>query len=309
MVVGGGGFLGTNLCLRLLSRGGRVGAFGLRCPFRDKMPGLEWHTGDFRDDKALAGALNGFEIVFHLVHTTIPYSANLDIEKDLAENVTPSLKLLDMSRGLGVKRIIFISSGGTVYGAATQFPTPESAHTYPLTAYAVSKLAIEKYLALYENLYQLDFRVLRLANPFGPFQVANKGQGVIAALIAHALNREPMDIWGNGSVVRDYIYVDDVIDAMEAIILDQSDHRIFNIGTGQGRILREVITTVQRLMGVSIDTRMAEQRALDVPKSVLSIERAKAVLGWAPKTDFEDGVRNTIAWWKSGLAIFSELPP
>src|SRR5205814_1087955 len=170
------------------------------CPFRRDMDGLEWHQGDFRDEPALTAALSGFEIIFHLVHTTIPQSANLDIEKDLAENVTPSLKLLDISRTLGVRRVVFISSGGTVYGAAKEFPTPENAPTNPLTAYAVSKLAIEKYLAFYENLHRLDFRVLRLANPFGPFQVPTKGQGVIAALISRALEGAPMEIWGDGSV-------------------------------------------------------------------------------------------------------------
>src|SRR5436190_17711521 len=100
------------------------------------MDGIEWHQGDFRDEAALTAAVSGFEIVFHLVHTTIPHSVNQDIEKDLGENVTPSLKLLDISRAVGVRRIVFISSGGTVYGAATELPTPESAPTNPLTAYA-----------------------------------------------------------------------------------------------------------------------------------------------------------------------------
>jgi UDP-glucose 4-epimerase len=303
MVIGGGGFLGTNLCIRLLSRGWRVGAFGQHCPFRKDMEGIEWHQGDFRDEAALTAALSGFEVIFHLVHTTIPQSANLDIEKDLAENVTPSLKLFDISRALGVRRVVFISSGGTVYGAAKELPTPENAPTNPLTAYAVSKLAIENYLALYENLHRLDFRVLRLANPFGPFQVPTKGQGVIATLISRALKGAPMEIWGDGSVVRDYIFVDDVVDAMQSAIEDQSDHRIFNIGSGQSRTLHEVIATVQTLMDITLDIRTTERRPLDVPKSVLSIARAKSVLGWAPKTSFEEGVRRTIAWWETRSAL------
>jgi len=302
MVLGGGGFLGTNLSRRLLARGLRTGAFGLRCPFRADLPGLAWHAGDFRDPAALAAALPGYEIVFHLIHTTVPFSANLDAGRDLTENVAPSLRLLDLCRDLGGRRVVFISSGGTVYGAATQLPTPESAPTNPLTAYAVSKLTIEKYLALYENLHGLDYRVLRLPNPFGPYQVPTKGQGVIGALISSARKGEPMTIWGDGSVVRDYIFVDDVVDAMEAAMADASGERVFNIGSGQGRSLREVIDSVERLMGRRIDVRMTAARPLDVPKSVLDAARAEKTLGWRPKTGFEDGVRRTIAWWDSGAA-------
>jgi UDP-glucose 4-epimerase len=300
LVLGGGGFLGTNLCRRLLLRGWRTGGFGLHCRFRADMPGLAWHAGDFRDQAALAAALPGYDVVFHLVHTTVPYSANLDVERDLAENVTPSLKLLDLCRDLGVKRVVFISSGGTVYGAAAQVPTPESAPTNPLTAYAVTKLAIEKYLALYENLYRLDYRVLRLANPFGPYQVPSKGQGVIGALLASARKGEPMPVWGDGSVVRDYVFVDDVIDAMEAAIVDQSGERIFNIGSGEGRSLREVIAAVEQAMGQPIAVRMSAGRPLDVPRSVLDSARARAVLGWTPKTSFADGLQRTVAWWRTG---------
>ena len=126
-----------------------------------------------------------------------------------------SLALFDICRNSGVKRIVFVSSGGTIYGPSAQIPISETAPTDPITAYGVGKLAIEKYLALYEHLFGLDYRILRVANPFGPFQIPLKNQGVIAALISRALKNEPIEIWGDGSVVRDYIYVDDVVAALE----------------------------------------------------------------------------------------------
>jgi UDP-glucose 4-epimerase len=192
-----------------------------------------------------------------------------------------------------------VSSGGTVYGKAKDVPTPETAATDPITAYGISNLALEKYLALHEHLYGLSYRVLRVTNAFGPFQVALKNQGIIAAVISRALRNESVEIWGDGSVVRDFVFADDIMDALEAAASDQSEARIFNIGSGQGRMLRDVIATIEKLMDRKLEIRWKDKRAVDVPVSVVSIERAKNVLGWTPKTPFEQGVQKTIAWWQS----------
>ena len=168
IVLGGGGFIGANLCRRLASSGMRVRAFGRRCLFPEALEGVEWYQGDFTDAVLLASAIETFDIVYHLVHATTPHSANLDMAGDVQQNVISSLALMDISRNLGVKRIVYVSSGGTVYGPAAQIPTPETAPTDPITAYGISKLAIEKYLSLYQRLHGLDYRILRVANPFGP---------------------------------------------------------------------------------------------------------------------------------------------
>jgi len=298
IVLGGGGFLGVNLCRRLAAAGGRVRAFGRRCLFPQALAGVDWYQGDFADAAALAAAIESYEVVFHLVHATTPHSANLDMAADLQQNVVSSLALLDISRNLGVKRIVFVSSGGIVYGRAKQIPTPEDAPTEPITAYGISKLAIEKYLALYQHLHGLDFRVLRVSNPFGPFQVATKNQGIVAALIAQALAHQPAEIWGDGSVVRDYIFVGDVVDALQAAAADRSDARVLNIGSGHGRSLREIIAALEAALGRKIAINWKPGRPIDVPTSILSIDRARSVLGWAPKTPFEQGLAQTVAWWR-----------
>src|SRR5580704_500030 len=156
----------------------------------------------------------------------MPQAADLDMVSDVQKNVVPSIVLLDLCRKRGVRRVVFVSSGGTIYGSARQIPTPETAPTEPICAYGISKLAIEKYLALFDRFHGLDFRVLRIANSFGPFQIALKNQGVIAALISRGLSAERMEIWGDGSVVRDFIFVDDVVDALEAAIVHQGCERI-----------------------------------------------------------------------------------
>ena len=298
VVLGGGGFLGLNLCRRLASSGARVRAFGRHCLFPQELEGVQWRQGDFSDTAALASAIESYDIVFHLVHTNTPQSSNVDMAADVRQNVISSLALLEISCKLEVKRIVFVSSGGTVYGLAKEVPTPETAPTDPITAYGISKLTIEKYLALYERLYGLSFRVLRVANVFGPFQLPTKSQGIIAAVISRALRGQEIEIWGDGSVVRDYIYVNDVVDALERAAVDQSDQRIFNIGGGQGRNLRQVIAAIEEHLGKKLKIRRQRARPIDVPVSMLAIERAASVLGWRPSTPFNVGLSRTIEWWR-----------
>jgi UDP-glucose 4-epimerase len=297
-VLGGGGFIGTNLCRRLAKRGGRVRAFSRHFAFPDAMAGVDLVTGDFRDPDAVAAAIDSFDIIYHLVHATPPQPANVDMGGDITNNVLPSLALFDICRKLGVKRIMFLSSGGTVYGRAAVVPTPEIAPTEPIAAYGISKLMIEKYLALHEHLHQTDYRVLRVTNPFGPFQTTLKNQGLIAALIARGLAGEAVEIWGDGSAVRDFIYIDDVIDALELASRDQSGFRIFNIGRGEGRNIREIAGIIERLLGKKLQIVWKDARAIDLPVSVVSTARAKEVLGWSPKAELEEGLRQTIAWWQ-----------
>jgi UDP-glucose 4-epimerase len=307
VVFGGGGFMGTNLCRRLLALGHRVRAFGRHCRFPDDLRGVEWYQGDFSDPDSVAAAIQTFDIVFHLVHGTVPQAANLAMATDVQRNVIPSITLLDLCAKLGVKRVIFASSGGTVYGTPQQIPTSETAASDPICAYGISKLAIEKYMALYERLYSLDFRVLRIANPYGPFQLAWKGQGFIAAAVARGLACQPIEIWGDGSVIRDFVFIDDVMDAFEAAIRDESSYRVFNIGTGEGRSLREVIAAIERLLDMKLAIKWGPGRSLDTPISVVAIERASAVLDWAPKTPFEAGLAKTIEWTRRKPAEISKV--
>jgi UDP-glucose 4-epimerase len=228
--------------------------------------------------------------VFHLIH---------GLEGDFAHNVIPTLALLKMSADLG-QRIVFVSSGGAIYGRCSQIPTPETAPAQPISAYGISNLAIEQHLHEHQNV--LDFRILRVTNAFGPFQLAHKKQGLIAALIGGALRDQPIEIWGDGSVVRDFIFVDDILDALEAAAHDNSDTRIFNTGSGCGRTVREVISAIEVSLNKKIDIAWQAGRLTDVPVSVVSIERAKQVLGWSPKTPFESGLELTISWWRDYLS-------
>ncbi|HEY4172315.1 MAG TPA: NAD-dependent epimerase/dehydratase family protein [Rhodopila sp.] len=305
VVFGGGGFIGTNLCRRLAASGYRVRAFGRRRLFPAELASVEWYQGDFTDTASVGAAVESCDVVFHLVHATMPQAADLDMAADVQNNVIPTLALLDHCRRSGVKRVVFASSGGTVYGRAQQIPTPETAPTDPICAYGISKLAIEKYLALIHHLHGLDFRVLRITNPFGPFQIALKNQGVIAALIARALRDQPVEIWGDGTVVRDFVFVEDVVDALVAAATDQGSEHVFNIGGGRGRSLRDIIAAIERQMGKTLKLEWKPGRPLDVPVSVVAIDRAAQTLRWVPNTSFETGLERTIEWAKTMV----EAPP
>ena len=298
VVLGGGGFIGTNLCRRLATSGVRVRAFGRHAHYPDQLDNIEWYPGDFTDAAALANAIAAFDVVVHLVHATTPQSSNLNMASDVEQTIQASVSMFDTCRKLGVKRVVFVSSGGTVYGRAQQIPTPETAPTEPITAYGVSKLAIEKYLGLFEHLHGLDHRVLRVTNAYGPFHNAAKSQGIIGTLISRALREQKIEIWGDGSVVRDFVYVDDVVDALEAAIIDRSDQRIFNIGSGHGHSLRDIIEAIEGQLSMTLDIEWQAHRPLDVPTSIVNIDRARDVLGWRPKTSLESGLEKTVDWWK-----------
>ena len=298
VVLGGGGFIGTNLCRSLVGKVDTLRAFGRRQSFPEALSqkGIDWIPGDFADAAALAAAVSGCDIVFHLVTSSTPASSNVDKIFDLESNVFSTLHLLDACREERVRRVIFVSSGGTIYGVPKKTPTPEDAPLNPISAYGISKLAIEKYLALYEHLYGLEYRILRVSNPFGPFQTAIRNQGVISAFLHRALDGKPIEMWGDGSVTRDYIYIDDVVHAFELAVQHKGDERIFNIGSGVGKSLNDIVTSINQLLGRELDIRHFEGRKVDVPCSVLNVSLAKSALGWLPQTDFLDGLEKTIAW-------------
>ncbi len=295
-VLGGGGFIGTNLCRALSGCVRSVRGFGRRKAFPEALDHIEWVSGDFLQVEEIAASITGCDVVYHLVTTSTPGSANRDMVADLQANVVSTLRLLDACRAEGVRRVVFVSSGGTVYGMPKELPTPESAATAPITAYGVSKLAIERYLALYEHLYGLEYRVLRVANAYGPFQMAMKDQGVVAAFLRRMQAGLEIELWGDGSVTRDYVFVDDIVEALKLAAVHEGRSRIFNIGSGQGRTLLDVVRSIERVVGGAARIRRHPARPIDVPVSVLDIRLAAAELGWQPTTTFGDGLSRTAAW-------------
>ncbi len=292
LVLGGGGFLGQNLCRALAEAGAEPFSFGRRAP-----AGVHATTGEIADPAALARALAGQEIVFHLVGGSLPEKSNADPVADIEAGVIGTVRILDQCRAAGVRQIVFASSGGTVYGIAPSTPIPETAPTNPISAYGISRLAIEKYLHLYSHLHGLDYRVLRIANPYGRHQAGDRPQGVIAALLCRALRGEALDIWGDGSVVRDFVHVEDVAAAFLHVSLCKGGTRVFNVGSGSGLSVNRIADDIERVIGRGPLARSwRPSRPADVPVNILDIALITRQTGWRPSVGWLDGLRDTAEW-------------
>jgi len=300
LILGGAGFIGSHLCDALLSAGHSVRLFDrLGVPpyrvFTEQEP-IEWIQGDFSSTADIEKAVDGCQIVFHLVSTTLPKSSNDDPVYDVESNVVGTLRFLDAARHAGVEKIVFVSSGGTVYGVPQLIPISETHPTDPVSSYGIGKLAIEKYLHLYEVLHGMEYCVLRLANPFGERQRVNAAQGAVAVFMNRAIHNQPIEIWGDGSVVRDYIYIANVVDALVKAAFYSGKERLFNIGSGQGKSLNDILAVIEVLLNRPVNRTYLASRSFDVPANVLDIAHAQKHLAWSPQISFETGLTSTFLW-------------
>jgi UDP-glucose 4-epimerase len=247
------------------------------------------------DWKAL---LSGVEVLHHYAWSTIPASANADPSADLAANVAPTVALLEEMRQLAAPpRLVFASSGGTVYGTLHQVPVSEMHELTPITAYGASKAAIEHYLGYYRAVYGLDCLVARLANPYGAGQKLSRGQGAVTTFLSKALNGQPILIWGDGKTIRDYIHVADAAAGLTALALaprNMSGSWRFNIASGQGVSLNQIIAELERVLNRQLVVHREPGRAFDVPVSVLDINLARSELEWTPALSFAEGLTRTL---------------
>jgi UDP-glucose 4-epimerase len=301
LVLGGGGFIGSHLVTALLNCGFRVRCFErphvkpLGESFLDNS-NFELYEGDFISDTDLAEAIKDCDFCYHLISTTLPKSSNDDPVFDVESNLIGTLRLLNHAVKNHLKKMIFVSSGGTVYGTPLEVPIPETHPTNPTCSYGITKLAIEKYMALFRNLYGMDYTILRLSNPYGEGQRTVASQGVVAVFLGKALRGEPIEIWGDGSVVRDYIHISDVVDSLLLSLAPSKKHHIFNIGSGVGLSLSEVIATIQDVTSLQVVKRYFDARVFDIPINILKIDQARESLGWSPKVSFNTGVDRFYKW-------------
>jgi UDP-glucose 4-epimerase len=210
--------------------------------------GIEYLVGGLDDVALLDQALAGVDLVFHLASSTVPSSANADPAYDVSSNLLGALALIAAMQRCGVRRIVFFSSGGTVYGTPERLPVDESHALNPISSYGVVKVAIEGYLRMYQHLGVIDPLILRPSNPYGPRQSVSGIQGAIATFLGKAYHGGTANIWGDGTVVRDYIYIDDLL----ALVLEAafSDFRgVLNAGSGEGCSLNTLCSLISSVTG------------------------------------------------------------
>jgi len=302
IIYGGGGFIGSHIAEELLNNGYEVTVFdklyfdkGNISAFRNRIKIIE---GDFYNEKDINKSLKGHDIVFHLVSSTLPASSNLNPSYDVETNLIATLKLLDKCREYRTSKVIFISSGGTVYGVPEKIPTPESYSGNPICSYGIVKKTIEDYLYMYNKLYGLDYYVFRLANPFGERQNPFVAQGVIPVFLMKILKRETIHIWGDGNIVRDYIYIKDAVDCLLKSLITKSEKKLFNLGSGRGYSLNKLLGYMGEITGLKPKIKYQHGRDVDVPVNILNSNLAKKVFKWKPGTEIKKGIYKTYYYLK-----------
>lgn len=294
LILGGSGFLGSAAARALSEQGREVRVFCRRMPESSLFEAtpVEIQTGDFTSLTASDSLFDGVETVLHFISSTTPASSMDDMTFDISSNLIPTLNLLRILQERGIRRLVYASSGGTVYGVPAKLPAAEDDPTNPISAHGATKLAIEKFIMLHARLSGLAALLLRIGNPFGPYQLRGVTIGSIARFVQLHAAGEQLHIWGDGSVVRDYLYIDDLTRALSAIVQDANfPSGVYNLASGSGHSLRDILQEIARVSGRIPDASFESCRVIDVPAIVLDISRLRQALpAWAPSISFSEGI-------------------
>jgi UDP-glucose 4-epimerase len=297
VVLGGSGFLGQRLCQSLLESGYRVRSLS-RSGHPKAQPEPWWSQVEWvaasMGTESFSGALQGAEFLFHLASTTLPSTSDANVAYDLESNVLATVRVLEAAAKRSVRRLVFMSSGGTVYGIAQEKLIPETHPTEPICAHGIHKLTIEKYLQFFRLMKGLDSVVLRVSNIYGESQDCNRPLGAVAHFTARAVRGIPIEIWGDGTTTRDYIHVDDVVSAITKAMHYEGTERLFNIGTGRGVSLSQLVDMLRARLPQAVTVEYRTRRCFDVPVNVLDSCRARRELVWTPEVTLEVGLEKML---------------
>ena len=300
LVTGGAGFIGSNVVDVLINKGNEVAVVdNLSTGKKENLnPKAKFYNVDIRDGNALKLVFQEFrpEAVYH-------FAAQIDVRKSVADpsfdaevNVVGSVNLFKLAVDFGVKRIIFSSTGGALYGFVDKVPADENTPIRPICAYGVAKYCAEQYLEYFKRLYGIERVILRYANVYGPRQDPLGEAGVIAIFTGKILRGEPITIFGDGNQTRDYIFIEDVVSAN--LLALNGKEGTYNIGTGSETSVNELVQIFEKFLGKKIVPVYAAKRQGEVDRIALGIEKAKKELGFEPKYNIEEGIKKTIAWYK-----------
>ena len=294
LIIGGNGFIGSNLSRHLADRGWKVTSFDIVMPPVTD-PRVEYIMGDFFDDNVLANAIKGKEIIYHALSTVNPGNSNEKYMMGYGRDFIQTIKLFDMLKEQNAK-LIFLSSGGTVYGVQEEQPIKESASARPINHYGNVKLCIENTLRVFDIQAKSKMMIARISNPYGPGQDHNKGVGFIDAVIRKTLAGEPVEVWGDGEIIRDYIYIEDVCKMLGNLAEYEGEETVFNVSSATGTSQNEIINIVKE-----IDDRVScvykPGRSVDVRKIILDNSKIMSV-SKVELMGIKDGIRSVYNYLK-----------
>ena len=305
LVTGGAGFIGSHLVDALIARGDGVAVIDDMSSGKSGYlnPAAEFYAVDIRDDD-VGNVMKtvGPDVVFH-VAAQISVSVSARAPKfDAETNILGSLNVLDAMSAAGASKMVFVSTGGAMYGEPETLPAPETAEARPAAPYGASKLAVENYLPVYKGLRGIDYSIIRPANVYGPRQDPHGEAGVVAIFTRAMLAGEAIRIFGDGTDERDYVFVKDVVDALIRAS-DGPGTGPYNIGSGRGTSVNDIAAKLAGLTGYGEDPLHLPQRPGDLRRISLDACLAKKELGWSPTTSLNDGLRQTVDWFRSEMSV------
>ena len=306
LILGAAGFIGTNLTIKLAkNKEDKITLVDKSIHYFSSIEKFHFLNVKIKevsfDENMDFELLRGQDIVYHLVSTNVPTTSNQHISQDIQSNVVFSSNLFDACVKNGVRKVVFISSGGTVYGKESDCPIPENAPTNPISSYGIQKITIEKLLYLYNYMYGLDYKIIRLSNPYGPYQRPDGILGAVTTFTYKALRGDEITVYGDGSVVRDFIYIDDAIRAIEKIVNSDNKYHTFNLGCGYGTSIKEVIETIHIALGTEMNVVYKERRSVDVPVNYLDISRYEKYFGKLNPISLSEGIIKTAEFMRKEL--------
>jgi Nucleoside-diphosphate-sugar epimerases len=299
-VFGGDGFLGSHFVEQLLLQGHEVTVFGhTRHGAVGNLSGVEGRfrrvLGEFSDSGAVAAALRGQDIAAHFILSSTPVDSWGQPLRTIETDLQPSVRFFELAAEAGVRKIIFASSGGTLYGPHDG-PADESEAPHPFSPHGIVKLCAEHFLTYFREQAGIASDSYRIGNAYGPRQVLGRSQGVVAAWIGRILDGRPLDVYGDGHTLRDYVFVRDAARLMTFSLHDINDSGTYNLGTGKGTSILELLRIFESVAGRPFEYRLHPRRASDNPSAILASDR---LLRHFPDFHFqalEEGVRETFAW-------------
>lgn len=294
LIIGGNGFIGSNLSRHLADRGWKVTSFDIVMPPVTD-PRVEYIMGDFFDDNVLANAIKGKEIIYHALSTVNPGNSNEKYMMGYGRDFIQTIKLFDMLKEQNAK-LIFLSSGGTVYGVQEEQPIKESASARPINHYGNVKLCIENTLRVFDIQAKSKMMIARISNPYGPGQDHNKGVGFIDAVIRKTLAGEPVEVWGDGEIIRDYIYIEDVCKMLGNLAEYEGEETVFNVSSATGTSQNEIINIVKEIDD-SVSCVYKPGRSVDVRKIILDNSKIMSV-SKVELMGIKDGIRSVYNYLK-----------
>lgn len=300
LIIGGNGFIGSHLVDFLITKNHKVIVYDIAIEkYRPPLKYVDYRINPIDDLSSLYEAMLDIDIVFHLACSSVPSTSNIDPVSDVNKNIILSLNILKTAVLAKVKKIVFFSSGGAIYSSST-LPIKETSIQCPVSSYGITKCAIENYFLLYSRLYNIDTLIFRPSNPFGPRQMNFNLQGVISTFLKNIYLNESINIFGDGNSIKDYIFIQDLIKMVYKISISGFSG-IFNVGSGNGTSLNDLVRKIQIITGIVPEVQYSITKSYDVSNYILDIEKAKVLLGDFEFSSLDFGINETWNWLKNEM--------